>query len=345
MVLKEPGWNHDDRLQDFRDQPEFEPNSSSSHVNESMDQACNHEDFNNGFEASSTFEEPQNGKRKQRHKFSSQEERAESKRRRDAEYRERLKQRKLQESAEKEELQNNNPTSDVIHSQYETSYLTTSHDEFSDSLNPDMSNETRGHEDEVKRKRRRFCTEEERIAAKRLRDAEYRERQRLKKLNAEEIDYTSLPEELEQSLDPFELVESIPDSGDDEAYGNYETIEVEFEPAVAHKRNRRRRKDEVTTTTLSREERLRAKRLRDAEYMRRKRQQMKQKNPSSKKGRIGRRPIYLSESERIEAKRRRDKEYRFLLIQSNLVIKFTVIMKSRVNERIKATFMFQVRVL
>jgi hypothetical protein len=303
----EPGWNHDDRLRDFLDQPDFEPNSSLSHVNESTDQAYNHD---NECEASSTFEgmkDPQNGKRRRRHKFSSQEERVEAKRRRDAEYRERLRLRKLQESVDKDELQNNNPNCDVIRTQHDNCYLTPSYDEFSDSLNPDIPNKTA--EEVVKRKRRRFSSEEERIAAKRLRDAEYRERQRLKKLSAKEIDETSLPEELEQSLDPFELVESIPDCGSEDTYGNYETIEVDFEPA-AQTRNRRRRKDEVTTTTsLNREERLRAKRLRDAEYMRRKRQQIKQKDPSNK-SRIGRRPIYLSESERIEAKRRRDKEYR-----------------------------------
>ena len=166
--------SYDSRLSaktnDYENYPDLGMKSFSKAYNESDWNSSNH--FGNS-------DQQGNSKRK---RYSNEEERAEAKRRRDAAYRERQRLRKLAESGDNDEQENQ--AGDI-----KVSHFGNRKSESDHSLSLSRQQEAdwmKGFDENdlslPRRHRYRLKTQEERAAAKKRRDAEYRERQKLKKI-------------------------------------------------------------------------------------------------------------------------------------------------------------------
>ena len=268
------------RLQKLNSQGDINPISTRMPASRTAS-SSNHEDSNSIVSDYTPFQR----------KYFTEEERLAAKRRRDAEYRERKRLQKLNfgpithisthMSASRTASSSNHYNSNII---------TSDHPPF----------------------QRKYFTEEERLAAKRRRDAEYRKRQRLKKLQIEpapelrDSDY----EDLELAPDPSDADETVQDSDCEQ------TVEVAAEFAENAAQNRE------CQQSNSAEEKLRLRRVRNAAAKRAKRLRDKLIKVSviltpelksckmSAENKIESRSCKLSDSEKIEAKRKRDREYR-----------------------------------
>ena len=267
------------RLQKFNSQGDINPISTHMPASRTTS-SSNHEDSNSIVSDNSPFQR----------KYFTAEERLAAKRRRDAEYRERKRLQKL-----------NFGTINHISTHMSASRTAS-------SSNHDNSNLIASDHTPFQRK---YFTEEERLAAKRRRDAEYRERQRLKKLQIEPV------QELRDS--DYEDLELAPDADEIVQDSDCEqTVEVAAEFAENAAQSRK------CQEANSAEEKLRLKRVRNAAAKRAKRLRDKLSKGSViltpelksckmfENNKIESRSCKLSESEKIEAKRKRDREYRCL---------------------------------
>jgi hypothetical protein len=392
-LLEEESGNPEPLQEEHVPSDQEEWNESSLH-DESMEPTHSDDIWNNdgsvGYQDDSTgCQDFENGAKRKRRTYFTEEERIAGKRRRDAEYRERKRLRKLMMDSQLENGQEDNdddesltvikPEQVELDMEYSHSSLheveeTNPEDQLesdqgwtNQAYYQDESSEFHENgEESSKRKRRKYLTEEERIEGKRRRDAEYRERKKLKKLFENDLSYelqdtesnashTNITKEDRYSICDQSSSRNLP--GSEHSWNHSSLHEESMESFSPHQEVNSSMIESAADYELkpkrqkynSEEERLAAKRRRDAEYRDRKRLrkllevesnlpeqnsehdeeskseiQLPQSSstsskylPKSSRSSMSdendankKRRRYFSDEERMAAKRRRDAEYR-----------------------------------